>query len=276
MILDGKVVAQSFKDQISKKVEELSKKNQTPTLAIVQLMEEESLEIYLGTRTKIAEKLGIKVIPFKLFNSSFEEIKKLVEKLNNDDTIWGIMIDRPIPRKFNEDDIVNLMDPKKDIEGCTWENGGKLLYCGDTVTAPTATAILEILKYYNVPMVGKKAVVVGRSKAVGSPCFQLLLKENATCTLCHSKTIDLKKETKKADILVVAIGKKEFITEEYLNDNCVLIDVGTHYNENGSICGDVDHNAYKIVKDYAPSPGGVGPVTNVMLFLNLLKLRGVM
>lgn len=275
MILDGKVVAQSFKDSIIKKVSELSKENKIPTLAIVQLMEEESLEIYLRTRTRIADQLGIKVIPYKLFNSSFEDVKKLIEKLNNDDSIWGIMIDRPIPKNLNEDEVVNLMNPSKDIEGCTWENGGKLLFGANTVVAPTAAAILEILKFYNVELKGKKAVVVGRSKAVGSPCFQLLVKENATCTLCHSKTVNLKKETLEADVLVVAIGKKEFITEDYLNDHCVLVDVGTHYTENGSICGDVDHNAYSKVKDYAPSPGGVGPVTNIMLFINLLRLRGI-
>ena len=183
------------------------------------------------------------------------------------------MIDRPFPKHVDEAKVFAALDPKKDVDGCTIQNAGLLFQNKRCLVPSTAKAVLELMKYYEIPLQGKRVVVVGRSKTVGAPVAQLLINQNATVTTCHSRTVDLPNECKKAEVLVVAIGKREFITQEYLNKDCVVVDVGIHYDEEGKMCGDVARSTYTYLETYSPVPKGVGPLTNIALMQNLLLAK---
>lgn len=194
-----------------------------------------------------------------------------IEKLNNDDSVTGILVQFPLPEYLNENNIVNRISPEKDVDGLNDENMGKLFSGLESLVPCTALGIIQLLKYQNTDLKGKHVVVLGRSKLVGIPLIALLLKENATVTVCHSKTVNLKEKTNKADILIVAVGKKEFITDEYIKEGAVVVDVGINRYGN-KLYGDCNFDlVYDKCKRITPVPGGVGPLTVTMLINNIVK-----
>ena len=273
MILDGKIAAEALVIKIKEEVEKYRENGQKLKLCVIQLVADDASKAYLRGRIKMCEKVGVELETFDCSNYNEEEVIALVQRLNKDDSVTGIMIDRPFPKGMDEANVFAHLDPKKDVDGCTITNAGLLFQNKKSLVPSTAKAVLELMKFYNISLQGKRVVVVGRSKTVGAPVAQLLINQNATVTTCHSRTIDLPNECKKAEIVVVAIGKKEFITKEYLNKDCVVIDVGIHYDEEGKMCGDVSRENYSYLETYSPVPRGVGPLTNIALMQNLLLAK---
>ena len=273
MVLDGKIAAENLLLEIKEKVEKYQELGQKLKLCVLQLVNDDASKSYLKGRMKMCEKVGVDLDVYDCSSYTEDEVIELVSRLNNDDSVTGIMIDRPFPKHVDEAKVFAALDPKKDVDGCTIQNAGLLFQNKKCLVPSTAKAVLELMKYYDIPLQGKRVVVVGRSKTVGAPVAQLLINQNATVTTCHSRTIDLPKECKKAEILVVAIGKREFITQEYLNKDCVVIDVGIHYDDEGKMCGDVSRATYSFLEIYSPVPRGVGPLTNIALMQNLLLAK---
>ena len=273
MVLDGKIAAENLLLEIKEKVEKYQELGQKLKLCVLQLVNDDASKSYLKGRMKMCEKVGVDLDVYDCSSYTEDEVIELVSRLNNDNSVTGIMIDRPFPKHVDEAKVFASLDPKKDVDGCTIQNAGLLFQNKKCLVPSTAKAVLELIKYYDIPLQGKRVVVVGRSKTVGAPVAQLLINQNATVTTCHSRTIDLPKECKKAEILVVAIGKREFITQEYLNKDCVVVDVGIHYDDEGKMCGDVSRATYSFLETYSPVPRGVGPLTNIALMQNLLLAK---
>jgi len=272
MFLYGKDVANHLKERVKKKVENLNKNGQFPKIAIVQLVDDPALNSFFKSREKTAQEVGILIELKQLFNGSFEDIKNLINSLNNDDAIWGIIIDTPYPKEFSAQQIISLINPDKDVEGKTWSMLERLKR---NIQIPVAQSVIETLDFYNIPIENKKVVCVGKSPNVGKPIIDLFLLRGAYVRLCDSRTIDVPSITKEAEILVVAMNKMKHVTKEFVNENQVLFDVGCHYDENGKLSGDVDPECYDICSQVCPSPKGVGPITAILVFENLLKLRGI-
>ena len=273
MVLDGKIAAENLLLEIKEKVEKYQELGQKLKLCVLQLVNDDASKSYLKGRMKMCEKVGVDLDVYDCSSCSEDEVIELVLRLNKDNSVTGIMIDRPFPKHIDEAKVFASLDPKKDVDGCTIQNAGLLFQNKKCLVPSTAKAVLELMKYYSIPLQGKRIVVVGRSKTVGAPVAQLLINQNATVTTCHSRTVDLPSECKKAEVLVVAIGKREFITQEYLNKDCVVVDVGIHYDEQGKMCGDVSRETYDFLETYSPVPRGVGPLTNVALMQNLLLAK---
>lgn len=269
-ILDGKAFAADYRLKIAEKVKNLKETdNIVPGLAVVIIGEDPASQIYVRNKMKACEAAGIKsfnvVLPETITQSEAEEeVKKLAENSEVD----GIIVQLPLPKKFDEKRILSLIPVEKDVDGLSSENLGKLLKGEDSLISCTPYGIIELLKGYGVKFAGKTAVVLGRSNMVGKPVAALLLRENATVTVCHSKTENIASYTKNADILVAAIGKAKFVTADMVKDGAVVVDVGINRID-GKIYGDVD---YESVKDkcslITPVPGGVGPMTVTMLLQN--------
>lgn len=269
ILLDGKKCSQDFKEAIKKEVETFSLK---PHLVDIQIGENAASEVYISGKEKAAKAVGMDFTCFRFSKDEKEEViqKKIIE-LNNDDTIDGILIQSPVADNFNEFQLMNLVTPEKDVDGLTELNTGKLWTEQEGMVSCTPIGIIELLKYYQIPIASKHVVIVGRSNLVGKPLISLFLKENATVSVCHSKTDNLSFYTKQADILVVAVGKKHLITKEMVKEGSVVVDVGIN-RENGKLYGDVDFDEVsKIVSAITPVPGGVGPMTVAMLLNNTLK-----
>ena len=266
--LDGKIAALNIKEQLK---EQFKKKSQKACLSIIRFNDPAS-ESYLKGRLKISDELGVdvKVYTFDETNTT-NDILSLLNDLNNDDTVDGIMVDRPLPKHFDENLILSSINVKKDIDGYTPLNLGRLVSNQDCYKSCTPGAALKILKYFNVELSGKDVLVIGRSVNVGKPLALLLLNENATVTIAHSKTVNLKEKCKTADIIFLALGKANFLKKEDVNENTIIVDIGINFDENGKLCGDADRQCYDVVKAYTPVPGGVGVMTNVMLMENLLN-----
>ena len=273
MILDGKVAAETLLIDIKTKIEKYLENGQKLKLVVIQLVNDDASKSYLKGRMKMCEKVGVDLEVYDCSSYSEEQLIDLISRLNKDDFVTGIMIDRPFPKHIDEAKVFAELDPKKDVDGCTIQNAGLLFQNKKSLVPSTAKAVLELMKFYNIPLQGKRVVVVGRSKTVGAPVAQLLINQNATVTTCHSRTVDLPNECKKAEVLVVAIGKREFITIDYLNKDCVVVDVGIHYDEEGKMCGDVSRATYSFLETYSPVPRGVGPLTNIALMQNLLLAK---
>ncbi len=269
-ILDGKAFAADYRLKIAEKVKNLKETdNIVPGLAVVIIGEDPASQIYVRNKMKACEAAGIKsfnvVLPETITQSEAEEeVKKLAENSEVD----GIIVQLPLPKKFDEKRILSLIPVEKDVDGLSSENLGKLLKGEDSLISCTPYGIIELLKGYGVKFAGKTAVVLGRSNMVGKPVAALLLRENATVTVCHSKTENIASYTKNADILVAAIGKAKFVTADMVKDGAIVVDVGINRID-GKIYGDVD---YESVKDkcslITPVPGGVGPMTVTMLLQN--------
>lgn len=269
-ILDGKALSLEIKNQLKEKIAEFKQKyNKEITLAVILVGENPASKIYVNNKIKAAEYVGIKSLSLKLpEDSTQKEVEDLILSLSNDNNIDGILVQLPLPKQLDEDYLLNLIPVSKDVDGFTEINSGKLSQGKDCLLPCTPAGIIELIKSENIKLAGKNAVVIGRSNIVGKPIANLLLKENCTVTVCHSKTNNIGDFAKKADVLVVAIGKPCFVTADMVKDEAVIIDVGINRTDNG-LKGDVD---YESVKDKAsfitPVPGGVGPMTIAMLMKN--------
>ncbi len=272
-ILDGKAVSQKIKENLRKEVEELKQNGIFPKLAVIMVGNDSSSKIYVRNKSIACKEVGIEYEEYLLDeNITMDELLGLINKLNKDDSVNGILLQSPIPRRLDINEAFKTIDPKKDVDGFNPCNVGKLCLGQDSLVSCTPYGIIKLLEEYGVEIEGKDAVVVGRSNIVGKPMMQCLLNKNATVTICHSKTIKLERATKKADILVVAVGKPKFITKDMVKDGSIVIDVGINRGEDGKLCGDVDYEEVSKVASYiTPVPGGVGPMTIAMLMNNIVK-----
>lgn len=269
-LINGKEVAAKVKEEIKDFVNNRKEKNlKLPKIASILVGEDGGSIYYMNSQEKVAVSLGVGFLRVELKeDSTEEEVIKEIHRLNEDDTVQGIILQLPLPKHLDEKKIIKEISVKKDIDCLTFESQGKL-YMGEPGFLPcTPNSVVTLIKSLNIDINGKNVVVLGRSNIVGKPVAQLLLNENATVTICHSKTKDLKEVCKRADILVVAIGRPKFIDESYVNENAVIIDVGTSRFE-GKITGDVDFD--KVIDNCSaltPVPGGVGALTTILLIKN--------
>ena len=265
--LDGKIAAAAIKEELKEKFASLPNK---ACLAIIRF-DDPASESYLRGRLKIANELGVEVKVFVVEdNKTNEDLLTLVNTLNNDPSIHGIMIDRPLPKKYNEFEILSAINPIKDVDGYTSINLGKLVSNKQSYVSCTPGAAVRLVDYYNINLTGLNALVIGRSVNVGKPLALLLLNKNATVTVAHSKTQNLKELCKKADIIFLALGRANFLNKEDVNENAMIVDIGINFVD-GKLCGDANKECYDVVKAYSPVPGGVGVMTNVVLMENLLE-----
>lgn len=273
-LLEGKKVAQALDETMAKRVESLKEKGITPGLAVVLVGDNSASAVYVRNKQRRAEKLGINFQLIRFEESVTEqELLAKIDELNNDSAIDGFLVQLPLPDHIDEDKVNEAISPNKDVDGFTPISVGNL-WIGTPMTKPaTASGILMMLDHYNVGLDGKNVVIIGRSNIVGKPTAALMLERNATVTITHSHTKNLKEITSKADVLVVAIGRAKFITQDYVKDQAIVIDVGMDRDENGKLCGDVD---FDDVKDKAsmitPVPGGVGPMTITALVDQVIEL----
>lgn len=269
-IINGKILAEDFKQKIKAQIDEaVSKGYRVPCLATIVVGNDGGSIYYANNQKKLCDKLGLKNRSIFLEETIDEkDLILLIKELNEDNTVDGIMLQVPLPKNLNEEEITNLISPYKDVDGLTDFNNGKF-YKGKKAFVPcTPRSVMHLIKSTEMDISGKNAVVIGRSNIVGKPVTQLLLNENATVTVCHSRTKDLKSVCKNADILVVAMGKPKFIDDSYIKEGAVVIDVGTS-SVDGKICGDVDFDkVINIASHLTPVPGGVGSVTTTLLIKN--------
>lgn len=272
-ILDGKMVATKVRQNLKLEVEDLKRKGIMPKLAVIMVGNDPSSKIYVRNKSLACKEIGIDYEEFLLGeDSTQEELLSLIDKLNEDDSVNGILLQSPIPKNLDINEAFRRIAPEKDVDGFNPCNVGKLCLGQDTFVSCTPYGIIKLLDEYNIDLEGKDAVIVGRSNIVGKPMLQCLLNKNATVTICHSKTIKLEEVTKKADILVVAIGKPKFIKKEMVKEGAIVIDVGINRGQDGKLCGDVDfEEVSKIAKYITPVPGGIGPMTIAMLMNNIVK-----
>ena len=272
-LLDGKLVAKTIKNDLKKEVEKLTKiYNRAPNLSIIVVGCNEASAIYVRNKIKAAEYVGIQTqLISKDADVTTEELIKIIDELNNNDLVDGIIVQLPLPKHISEETIINAISEDKDVDGFSIKNKGKLFTGLDGFKSATPYGIIKLLDYYNIDLVGKKAVVIGRSNIVGKPMAIMLLEKNATVTICHSKTQNLKEITKSADLVVAAIGKAKFITSDMIKDDAIVVDVGMNRTVDG-LCGDVDfENVSQKASFITPVPGGVGPLTVAMLLFNTVK-----
>ncbi len=272
-LIDGKKVSQDVKDELKEKVSKLKKEGIEISLVVILVGSDPASQVYVRNKEIACEYVGINSRTYNLpETTSQKELLELVEELNKDDKVNGILIQLPLPEHIDEDLVIKTISPLKDVDGFHPENVGKLSIGQAGFVSCTPAGIIKLLQYYNIEIEGKNCVVVGRSNIVGKPMAMLLLRENGTVTICHSKTKDMKSITKQADILIAAIGKTKFINKDYLKEGSIVIDVGMNRDENGKLCGDVDFDNVKDhVKAITPVPGGVGPMTIAMLLENCVE-----
>lgn len=272
-IIDGKEIAKQIKDELKNEIIALKSEGISISLAVVQVGQDPASAIYVRNKKKACEYVGIESVSYELPEETTEEdLLKLVEKLNQDEKINGILVQLPLPAHIREDKVIEAIHPEKDVDGFHPISVGNMCI-GRTCFLPcTPAGIIELLHRSNLGIEGKECVVVGRSNIVGKPMAMLMLHENATVTITHSKTKDLKEVARRADILIVAIGKPKYITKEYVKEGAVVIDVGMHRDAENNLCGDVDYEDVKErVSAITPVPGGVGPMTIAMLMNNCVE-----
>jgi len=269
-IIDGKLISGLIKDELKEKVAVL---NKDITLAVIQVGHDPASSVYVGNKKKACAYIGIKSLSYELPEEIKEEaLVALVESLNIRADVHGILVQLPLPGHINEDSVIRAISPEKDVDGFHPQNVGALCIGQKGFISCTPAGIIQLLKRSNIQITGKECVIVGRSNIVGKPMALLLLRENGTVTVCHSKTKDLKQVCKRADILIAAIGKPKFITKEYVKEGAVIIDVGINRDESNKLCGDVDYaDVLDVVSAITPVPGGVGPMTIAMLMNNCLE-----
>lgn len=273
IIIDGKKVSAQVKEQVRIETEELVKKGIKPGLAVIIVGDDPASRVYVNNKKKACEKVGFLSKEFALpATTTQEELLALVNELNEDKEINGILCQLPLPKGLDEKAVIEAISPLKDVDAFHASNVGKIMI-GDYDFLPcTPAGVMEMLHSYNIPVEGKECVVIGRSNIVGKPMAMLLLHENGTVTITHSRTKNLKEVTKRADILVAAIGKPKFVTADMVKEGAVIIDVGMDRDENGKLCGDVDfENVKEKCSAITPVPGGVGPMTIAVLMKNTLK-----
>lgn len=272
-IIDGKKISQAIKDELKEKVEQLKAEGKQAALAVIQVGNDPASFVYVNNKKKACAYIGIESLSYELPEETTEqELLALVERLNQDETVHGILVQLPVPKHIDADKIIQTISPKKDVDGFHPQNVGNLVIGEKGFVSCTPAGIIQLLKRSNIEISGKNCVVVGRSNIVGKPMALLMLRENATVTIAHSKTRNLKELCKTADILIVAIGKPQFITAEYVKEGAVIIDVGIHRDENNKLCGDVKFDEVEpLASAITPVPGGVGPMTIAMLMNNCVE-----
>ena len=272
MILDGKALSTKVKDRVKQEISNLPKNDNIPTLAVVLVGNDPASAIYVRNKKRACEYVGIKSVSVTLGQDTTQEkLEQTLNDLNNDKSINGILLQLPLPKGLDERKALNCIAPEKDVDGLSSVNLGKLITKEVGITPCTPTGVMEFFKEYNIDLTGKNVVIINRSILVGKPLALMMLNANATVTICHSKTQNISEYTKKADIIVTAVGKSKFLTEDMVKDGAVVIDVSIVRTESG-LCGDADYENIKDKASYiTPVPGGVGPMTIAMLMENTLK-----
>lgn len=272
-IIDGKLISKQIKDELKEEVQSLNADGIHICLAVVQVGMDPASTVYVNNKKKACSYIGIESRAYELPEmTSEEELVSLVEKLNLDNEVNGILVQLPLPSHICEDKIIRTISPDKDVDGFHPSSVGRLWIGEKGFLSCTPAGIIQLLKRTGIDIQGKECVIIGRSNIVGKPMAALLLRENGTVTIAHSRTKNLKEIAKRADILIVAIGKKQFINSEYVKDGAVIIDVGMHRDESNKLCGDVDYaDVVGKVSAITPVPGGVGPMTIAMLMNNCVE-----
>lgn len=272
-IIDGKALAQEIRNGLKLEVQELKEKGINPKLAVIMVGEDKASEVYVRNKSKACNELGIEFEELIKGNETTQkELIDLIDELNNREDIHGILLQSPIPKHLDIREAFNRIDSKKDVDGFNPINVGKLAIGEDCFISCTPYGVIKMLEAYNIQIEGKRAVVIGRSNIVGKPVAQCLLNKNATVTICHSKTKNIADVVKEADIVIAALGKPKFVTQDMVKDGAVVIDVGINRNSEGKLEGDVDfENVSKKASYITPVPGGVGPMTIAMLMNNVVK-----
>lgn len=272
-IMSGKIVSAAKREEIKERVRDLNEKGVEVGLAVIIVGNNSASRVYVNNKKKGCEEVGITSYEFALPEETTQtELLSLIDKLNNDKNVNGILCQLPLPKHIDEQAVINAISPEKDVDAFHPTNVGHIMIGDFTFLPCTPAGVMEILKHYNVQVNGKKCVIIGRSNIVGKPMAMLLLKENGTVEICHSRTNDLKNEALSADILVAAVGKANFVTADMVKEGAVVVDVGINRNSDGKLCGDV---AFEEVEKKAsfitPVPGGVGPMTITMLLENTVR-----
>lgn len=272
-LIDGKKISGEIKDELKEKVAQLKKKGVEVTLAVIQVGNDPASTVYVGNKKKACAYIGINSLAYELpEETTQEELLTLVRQLNDRKDVNGILVQLPLPAHIDENTVIRTIAPEKDVDGFHPQSVGLLSIGQKGFVSCTPAGIIQLLKRSGIEIDGKECVVVGRSNIVGKPMAMLLIRENGTVTVCHSHTKDLKEVTRRADILVVAIGKRQFITADYVKEGATVIDVGMHRKEDGKLCGDVDFDSVEPVAGaITPVPGGVGPMTIAMLMNNCVS-----
>ena len=271
--MNGKELAKEIRGNLKIEVEELKKQGIIPKLAVIMIGDDKASQVYVRNKSKACDEIGIEYEEYlKDASTTQEELLNLIDKLNEREDISGILLQSPIPKHLDIREAFNRIDYKKDVDGYNPVNVGKLAIGEDCFISCTPYGVVKLLEANNIEIEGKHVVILGRSNIVGKPLIQCMLNKNATVTVCHSRTQNLKEFTKQADILISAIGKVKFITEDMVKDGAVVIDVGINRNDEGKLVGDVDYENVEPKTSYiTPVPGGVGPMTIAMLMNNVVK-----
>ena len=273
VIIDGKAIAKKTREYLKKEVEELKENGINPKLSVIMVGDNAASKVYIKNKSKACDEVGVKYEEYILgADIKQEELTRLIEKLNNDKTVNGILLQSPLPPNLDINEAIKKIDYKKDVDGFHPMNIGKLVLGQDTFVSCTAYGIMRLFEEYNIELCGKNVVILGRSNIVGKPLLQCCLNKSATVTICHSKTTEIQKIAKGADILISAVGKPNFITADMVKTGAVIIDVGINRLETGKIVGDVDFETVSKKASYITQvPGGVGPMTIAMLLNNVVK-----
>lgn len=269
-LINGKEISSRIKEEVKAQVAKLAEEGTSVCLAVIQVGDDPASSVYVRNKKKACEYVGIKSLSYELPESTTEEeLIALVHELNERRDVNGILVQLPLPKHMDENDVLLAIDPKKDVDGFHPQSVGALSIGLPGFVSCTPAGIIQLLKRSGISIEGKHCVIVGRSNIVGKPMALLMLRENATVTVTHSRTKDLASYTRQADILIVAMGKRQFITSEYVKEGAVVIDVGMHRDENNKLCGDVDFaDVFPRCSAITPVPGGVGPMTIAMLMYN--------
>ncbi len=272
-IIDGKAIAAQIKEELKEEVALLGKDGVTVGLAVILVGDDAASSIYVNNKKKACEYVGIRSVSYELSkDTSQEELLALIDRLNHDETVNGILVQLPLPAHIDEETVITAISPDKDVDGFHTESAGRLLVGKKGFLPCTPAGIIQLIRRSGFTIEGKECVVIGRSNIVGKPMAVLLLRENGTVTVAHSKTENLKEVASRADILVVAVGKQKFITADYVKEGAVVIDVGIHRLEGKKMCGDVDFDdVQEKAAAITPVPGGVGPMTIAMLMANCVE-----
>ena len=272
-IIDGKAISAQIKEELKEKVAKMKEERMEVTLAVIQVGNDPASSVYVGNKKKACAYIGIRSLAYELEEDTRQEdLLALIEELNGRKDVNGILVQLPLPGHIDEDTVIRAISPKKDVDGFHPQSVGALCIGQPGFVSCTPAGIIQLLKRSGIGIEGKECVVIGRSNIVGKPMALLLLRENATVTVAHSRTKDLKEVAKRADILIVAVGRPKMITKEYIKEGAVVIDVGIHRNEENKLCGDVDYeDVSPVCSAITPVPGGVGPMTIAMLMNNCVE-----
>lgn len=273
VIIDGKALAKKIRSELKVECDELKEKGINPRLAVIMVGDNPASKVYVRNKNKACEEIGIEFEEYLMESDiTQDELIQLIKKLNDDKKVNGILLQSPLPNHLNINQAFKAISYRKDVDGFTPSSVGKLSIGEDTFISCTPYGVIKMFEEYDIDLTGKNVVILGRSNIVGKPLIQCCLNKNATVTVCHSKTKDLEQYTKRADVLIAAIGKEKFVTKDMIKENAVVIDVGINRNREGKIVGDVDFENVEPIASYiTPVPGGVGPMTIAMLMNNVIK-----